>query len=228
MPWQWGTFRGKRVLVRVTAPGAPALVGGRVEIRFREGDGRTYPARGDNVSVPASGALVEDGAAVVRVDAGEPPARAAKRDAAPARAALEAPPPGAWIAYTDGACTGNPGPAGSGLVLLDAAGELVREAYRYLGQGTNNIAELTAVEMALDALPQGAAAVVHTDSKYAIGVLSKGWKVKANVELVLRIKGKLAARSVRLRYVPGHSGVPLNERADELAREAIATRRSTE
>ena len=68
------------------------------------------------------------------------------------------------------------------------------------------------------------AIVVHTDSQYAIGVLQKGWKAKANQELVgAREERRCARGSARLVYVPGHQGVPLNERADELAREAIAT-----
>jgi ribonuclease HI len=67
---------------------------------------------------------------------------------------------------------------------------------------------------------------VHTDSQYAIGVLQKGWKAKANQELVARVRAVLATRDVRLVYVPGHSGVPLNERADELARESILARRT--
>jgi ribonuclease HI len=68
---------------------------------------------------------------------------------------------------------------------------------------------------------------VHTDSQYAIGVLTKGWKAKANQALIAGVKVALAKRSAwRLVYVPGHAGVPLNERADELAREAVRTRSS--
>ncbi len=62
-----------------------------------------------------------------------------------------------------------------------------------------------------------------TDSKYAIGVLTKGWKAKVNQELIARTRQVLAGRSLKLVYVPGHSGVPMNERADELAREAVRT-----
>jgi ribonuclease HI len=63
---------------------------------------------------------------------------------------------------------------------------------------------------------------IHTDSKYAIGVLTLGWKAKANQELIDRTREAcLRAATVRLVYVPGHAGVPMNERADELAREAV-------
>ena len=130
-----------------------------------------------------------------------------------------------WIAYTDGACTGNPGPAGSGTIVI-APGGKIHESYAYLGQGTNNIAELTAVLEALERTPAGEALVLHTDSQYAIGVLTKGWKAKANVALIEKIRAALRGRKVAFVYVPGHAGVPLNERADELAREAIKTRSS--
>lgn len=230
MPWQWGLFRGKRVLARVTSANAPDVRAGRVDIRFKLGATRAYPARAGNV-VLLPGEPVEDDAA----PAPTPSAGGNRRttlganvggDGSP-RSLGDASPDGRWAAYTDGACSGNPGPAGSGLVLLDAAGQLVCEAYRYLGTVTNNIAELTAVEMVYDHLPAGEGVVVHTDSKYAIGVLTRGWKAKANVQLVARVRAVVAASPTRMQYVPGHSGFLLNERADELAREAIATRRSS-
>jgi ribonuclease HI len=215
MPWQWGTFRGKRVLVRVSALGRPSTSNGRVDIRFGASDARTYPASPANVTLDPSSELVDDRSAGEEAPARKTPS---------AQAPLEKP----WIAYTDGACTGNPGPAGSGLVLVDPSGKLAKEAYRFLGPATNNVAELTAIAMVFDHLPKDAPVVVHTDSKYAIGVLTLGWKAKANGELIAAVKKRLAAHPVRLKYVPGHSGIPLNERADELAREAIATRSSSE
>jgi ribonuclease HI len=111
------------------------------------------------------------------------------------------------------------------LVMPDG---VMREGYEYLGTATNNIAELTAILRALEAIPRDATPiVVHTDSQYAIGVLTKGWRPKVNQELIATIKAALAARpSVSLVYVPGHAGVPLNERADELARTAIRDGRS--
>jgi ribonuclease HI len=220
MAWQWGTFRGKRVLVRVVALGKAALDDGRIDIRFKASDSRTYPASPGNITLDATSELLDDPSAhsPVPVTARMPTPATKHPDTSFAKA---------WVAYTDGACTGNPGPAGSGLVLMDPSGKRVKEAYKFLGNATNNIAELTAIEMVFDAVPDGEAVVIHTDSKYAIGVLTQGWKVKANGDLVARIRKRVEARPTRMRYVPGHSGVPLNERADELAREAIATRAST-
>jgi ribonuclease HI len=129
-------------------------------------------------------------------------------------------PADAVIVYTDGACTGNPGPMGIGVVVVD--GKERRELSEYLGVGTNNIAELTAIERALEISPKDRTVVVHSDSAYALGLLGQSWKAKKNVELVARLR-QLAAqfKDVRWVKVPGHSGVPENERCDVLARQAI-------
>ncbi len=123
--------------------------------------------------------------------------------------------------WTDGACSGNPGPMGIGVVLI--SGELRKEISEYLGTGTNNVAELTAIQRGLEALKvRDRPIVVYSDSAYAIGLLSKGWKAKANTELVARIRA-LCANFPRLSFqkVSGHAGVPENERCDELARQAV-------
>ncbi len=131
------------------------------------------------------------------------------------------------IIYTDGACSGNPGPMGIGVVIMRDGQR--QEIGEFLGTGTNNIAELTAVERALDALApidRLRQVLVHTDSSYSIGVLAGGFKAKKNVELIAEIRAK-CAKFPRLRFVKvsGHAGVPENERCDELAREAVSRRR---
>jgi ribonuclease HI len=134
-------------------------------------------------------------------------------------------PAGTVVAYADGACSGNPGPAGLGVVVIDGPRRV--EISEYLGTGTNNIAELTAVLRALGEVTDPACPlIIKTDSQYTIGVLQKGWKAKANVDLIEELKDALRARPARIQYVPGHSGVLLNERADELAREAVKLRKS--
>jgi ribonuclease HI len=101
------------------------------------------------------------------------------------------------------------------------------EISEYLGQQTNNIAELTAVLRALGEIGAEQPMMIYTDSQYTIGVVQKGWKAKANAELVAELRDALAARPrARLAYVPGHSGVILNERADALAREAVTSRKT--
>jgi ribonuclease HI len=116
---------------------------------------------------------------------------------------------------------------GIGVVVLDNGAR--KELGEYLGTGTNNIAELVAIERGLDIAAQvtngdrARPMRVYSDSSYAIGLLDKGWKAKANQELVARIRKVVAAYS-RLSFVKvaGHAGVPENERCDELARVAIS------
>jgi ribonuclease HI len=218
MPWIEATLRGQRVLARARADGTLVSEGGRVEIRYRANDGKAYRAGERNLDV-APGATVHP-------DEACGPAAADGEGRVKGRSAAQAVPADAWIAYTDGACSGNPGPAGSGVVLVAPGGKM-HEGLEYLGEATNNVAELTAILRAVEWIPQQAAAiVVHTDSQYAIGVLQKGWKAKANGDLVARTKRVVQERGARLVYVPGHQGVALNERADELAREAVTTRSS--
>lgn len=218
MPWIEATLRGQRVLARARADGSLDSDGGRVEIRYGQRDGRAYRAGVQNLVVGPVSSLMPDEACA---DAEPVAPKGAKK--APARG--EPIPQGSWVAYTDGACSGNPGPAGSGVVLVSPEGTMT-EGFEFLGMATNNVAELTAILRALEWTPNDAPSlVVHTDSQYSIGVLQKGWKAKANQELVAQTKRAMHGRSARLVYVPGHVGVPLNERADELAREAIQTRR---
>ncbi|AKU96309.1 Ribonuclease HI [Labilithrix luteola] len=234
MPWARAILKGQKVLARVKDDGSFDSVGGRVEIRYKPTDSRAYRAAERNLERVEGEALLGDDAVVPGVEISKDNGKADKADrstkrkeaAAAAATAPGAVPAGAWTVYADGACSGNPGPAGLGIVMVAPDGK-VHDGFEYLGVGTNNIAELTAILRAAELLPSSAQAVVHTDSQYSIGVLSKGWKAKANQELVAAVKEALVQRrSWRLVYVPGHSGVPLNERADELAREAVRTRSS--
>jgi ribonuclease HI len=131
--------------------------------------------------------------------------------------------------WTDGACSGNPGPMGIGMVVI--AGDKRQEVGEYLGVGTNNIAELTAILRGLEIAQTLVSGTLHSirvysDSSYAIGLLKDGWKAKANQELVAKLR-RVAANfpNLSLVKVAGHAGIPENERCDLLARQAIATRR---
>ncbi len=123
------------------------------------------------------------------------------------------------VVYTDGACSGNPGPAGSGVVVMQE-GRTIHEISQSLGDATNNIAELTAIKLALKYLGdcQDTPISIYSDSTYSINMLTKGWKAKANQELIADIKTMLSGfRRVTFRHVRGHNGDPGNERADQLA-----------
>ena len=141
-------------------------------------------------------------------------------------------------AYTDGACSGNPGPGGWG-VLLQATqdGTVVKERELSGGEAatTNNRMELLAAINALEALSKPSRITIVTDSAYVKngvtgwihGWKRNGWKTSAkkavkNVELWQRLDAAQARHDVTWEWVKGHAGHPENERADELARAGMA------
>lgn len=218
MPYAQMLFKGQKVFVEVDESGQPLLEGGRAKMKYKVDDEREYRPSPANL-VPTDGGTVLSKPALPK---------APKSVALSNHSSLEGE---AIIAYTDGACSGNPGPAGLGVALTFPDGREVRRG-EPMGQGTNNIAELTAILRALElATPDGRDIVIHTDSTYAIGVLTQGWKAKANQELIAFIKKTIAQYGpgrVTFRKVAGHAGVPLNELVDELARRACETQRFVE
>jgi ribonuclease HI len=210
MGWIECNLRGTLVFARAKADGTlDAGPDGRVDVKYKLDDAaKVYRAAAKNL---------ENTSGEKPVQPAPPPGAAAERS--PLKDTV--------IVYTDGACTGNPGPMGIGVVVL--RGNDRKELSEFLGVGTNNIAELTAIDRALTILEPAerkAPVAIHTDSSYAIGVLSQNWKAKANQELIARIKDRLGAfPHARFVKVAGHAGVPENERCDELARQAISRRR---
>ena len=141
-------------------------------------------------------------------------------------------------AYTDGACSGNPGPGGWGVLLVASkGGEVVREREMTGGeaQTTNNRMELTAAISALEALERRSAVTLVTDSTYVRDGLTKwihgwkrnGWRTAAkkpvkNEDLWRRLDEAAARHDVTWEWVKGHAGHEENERADKLARDGMA------
>ena len=216
-------FKDQTVWVRADSSGRPVVDGsGRAEMKYRESDEKSYrPAAANLVAIDGAGAPRDLGPGNDDVRPS-----AARRPAAP-KSPLRV--PGSIEVWTDGACSGNPGPMGIGVVVID--GDRREEIGEYLGVGTNNIAELTAIERGLERVMAVAKDArqrrirVYSDSGYAIGLLEKGWKAKANQELVARLRKQVAAvPNLEFVKVPGHAGVPENERCDQLARDAILTR----
>jgi ribonuclease HI len=210
-------FKGEQVWVRADESGKLALdEGGRAEMKYRESDNKSYRPFAGNL-MPDEGASDRPATRPAQVS------RTASKPRSKPHAATDGQAVELW---TDGACSGNPGPMGIGVVAID--GSKRREHGEYLGVGTNNIAELTAIDRALDLAGSDAATRrlrIYTDSAYSIGVLSKGWKAKANQELIARMRKRLATLpDVEFVKVSGHAGVPENERCDELARNAITGR----
>lgn len=217
-------FRGNRVFVEADAEGKPIVREGRASMRYKPDAEQVYHPSPANLVAIAGGGAPPSASSGLRVEAPpvvkKAPKRKAPSGAAPAPSERI---PGAIVAYTDGACLGNPGPAGLGYVIIEPDGRRVQRG-EPLGRGTNNVAELTAILRVLE-IEAGSAAplVVYTDSTYAIGVLTQGWKAKANVELVAEIRERLRRfPRVELRKVAGHAGVPENELVDDLARRAAA------
>ncbi|MFU1476445.1 ribonuclease HI [Roseovarius sp. C7] len=142
------------------------------------------------------------------------------------------------VAYTDGACSGNPGPGGWGVLMQAKRGaEVVKERPLKGGEAltTNNQMELMAAITALETLDKPSTITIVTDSQYVkngvtgwiFGWKKNGWKTAAkkpvkNVELWQRLDAAQARHKVTWEWVKGHAGHPENERADELAREGMA------
>lgn len=138
--------------------------------------------------------------------------------------------------FTDGACSGNPGPGGWGAVLR--WGGVERELWGGEADTTNNRMELTAAIVALESLKRPVEVVLTTDSSYVRDGISKwihGWKKNGwrtadkkpvkNDDLWKRLDAARAIHRVEFRWVKGHAGHPENERADELARRGVASAR---
>jgi ribonuclease HI len=134
--------------------------------------------------------------------------------------------------FTDGACSGNPGPGGWGAILR--TGEHEKELSGGERATTNNRMELTAVIRGLEALKRASAVTIHTDSRYVMDGLTQwlpkwkknGWKTAdkkpvKNEDLWRELDVLCAKHDLKWRWVRGHSGHPENERADALARGAI-------
>jgi ribonuclease HI len=142
------------------------------------------------------------------------------------------------FAYTDGACSGNPGPGGWGVLLRAMDGETVLKERELCGgeaETTNNRMELLAAINALEVLERASSLTVVTDSAYVKngvtgwihGWKRNGWKTSnkkpvKNAELWQRLDTAQARHDVRWQWVKGHAGHPENERADELARKGMA------
>lgn len=136
--------------------------------------------------------------------------------------------------YTDGACRGNPGPGGWAATLQ--SGEALRELSGAEAVTTNNRMELTAVIRALEALKRPVKARLHTDSEYVRRGITEwlpSWKRRdwhtadrkpvKNRDLWEQLDRLAAGHQIEWCWVPGHAGVPGNERVDRLARAAIDT-----
>jgi len=134
--------------------------------------------------------------------------------------------------FTDGACRGNPGPGGWGVLLVSDSKE--KELYGGAADTTNNRMELTAAIEGLQALKRHGAVTIYTDSEYLRRGITewieqwkrRGWKTAAkkavkNADLWRELDEVVSGKEIDWHWVKGHSGHPGNERADELANRGV-------
>jgi ribonuclease HI len=138
------------------------------------------------------------------------------------------------IIYTDGACKGNPGPGGWGVILSYKG--IIKELFGGDPDTTNNRMELMAAIQALETLTQPCSVRIHTDSKYVLQGITewmsnwkkRGWKTASrtpvkNEDLWRRLDAAIQRHDIEWTWVKGHSGDKNNDRADELANLGIAS-----
>jgi ribonuclease HI len=229
MPWKRHRLRDADVWAEVDATGALITDdAGRVAVVYkREPNAKVYRASGRNLGAVADATIEADlGGGAAPAPAAKPAGATAAKPAAAGHAKPHGKahgpaklgdrlPADAIHVWTDGACTGNPGPAGLGVVVLDGRDRTL-EVSEYLGHGTNNIAELTAVLRGLDAgrRSQPRRSDLHRLELLRSASCRKGWKAKANVRAGRRDQAtpRCASSDVRFVKVPGHAGVAENER----------------
>jgi len=122
--------------------------------------------------------------------------------------------------YTDGACSGNPGPGGWAAVIVDSSGR--KEIKGWEKKTTNNRMEMMAAIKGLAEIPPGCKVKVESDSQYLVNTMTRNWKRRANNDLWDKLDELVAERKVSWAWTRGHVGHPENELADRLARGMLA------
>jgi ribonuclease HI len=217
-------FKTNKVWMAVDSQGKPVIKDGKVLIKYQLKQDYEYWVNGNNVSP---------------IDSPPPQTKSQQKYKSPRKKSTE----GraceeftAWdesayadkiCVFTDGASSGNPGPSGIGVLLR--YGEHEKEISQFIGNATNNIAELKAIQAGLTAVKNTEIPVrVFTDSNYAYGLLVLNWKAKKNQEIVDSIKKTIAKfKDCKIIKVKGHSGHAGNETADYLATSAIKKAQSS-
>jgi ribonuclease HI len=195
-------FKKNKVWLAVDRFGKPVEENGKVLIKYQLNQTHEYWVRKSNIQ-----ALDPDPAITQKTESNSTVAQTGDKEGI--------------LIFTDGASSGNPGPAGIGVVMR--FGKYEKEISEYIGLATNNIAELKAIQVGLQAVKKTDLPVrILTDSRYAYGVLTLGWKAKANREMVQSIKKTMMKfKNLKIVKVKGHAGDKGNERADFLATSAI-------
>lgn len=218
--WKRMSFKGNKVWVQTGDTGEILVRNGRVRIKYNLKQDYEYMVHPENLK-PEDQAVPSKSKNRTGKKSVEKTAARSGSFKKKNRAAETDLPDNCIKIYTDGASSGNPGPAGIGALLI--FGENRKEISEFIGTGTNNIAELTAIQRALETLKRRDMPVrIFSDSSYAIGLLTQGWKPRKNRDLVEKIKAlMLQFRDLAFIKVKGHAGIKENEVADYLATSAI-------
>lgn len=234
MPWRPYKLNAKDCWVRVDETGAPTLnARGLVDVIYKvASSSKIYSGKAANL-VERAGEIaeldVDPSEAAGATSASAATGKTSSRSGSASNGGGTMPvvpglPADAIHVWTDGGARPNPGPSSIGVVIVDGKQHL--ELSEFLGPGTNQTAELTAMLRGLEEVTdRQRTVVIYSDSAYAIGLLSQGWKAKANVELVAELRALCRQfKDVRFVKVLGHSGISLNERTDQLATDALTHR----
>ena len=216
-PWKRMSFKGNKVWAETDTNGNLKVERGTVRVKYNLQQDYEYKAKIENL-FPENQAVPAGKKSLSSV--GSSPITA-QNSSSTQISVMENLPEHCIKVYTDGASSGNPGPSGIGVLFL--YGEKKKEISSFIGTATNNTAELTAIKVGLEELKRFDLPVrIFSDSSYAIGLLTKGWKAKANMDLVFEIRSLMTKFSdLAFIKVKGHSGIKENEVADFLATSAI-------
>ena len=231
MYWQRMIFKGHvKVYAQVDEIGDPLENGyGFVKFRYSDSpDAPLYQTKAQALS-PICGAEIIDDAQVPEGNGElpEPPQNAPMPDRSGRRSAAPIPiPPKTIVVYTDGGASPNPGPAGSGVLLIYE--DTMLEIWEYLGRSTNNAAELTAIRIALSNIKiKTLPILLYSDSQYAIDVLTGAKTAKKNQDLIAEVRAEMAkCPQLKLHKVRAHIGIAHNEHVDKLVALARDTKQS--
>ena len=214
--WTRKIFKNNKVWVYADSNGNPVLKNDKVLIKYQLTQDYEYWVNEKNI-LPVESRQSGTGEKNGKQSRSKNKKKETNKDEEKNKAESE----NAVFVYTDGACSGNPGQAGIGVLLRYKDKE--KKISKYIGYATNNIAELEAVKEGLLALKKKNVPVrIFTDSQYVYGVLALGWKARKNNELVQSINDlKSKFKDLKFIKVEGHAGHAENETADRLAVQAI-------